>query len=638
MPDIASDLTNILQQAAGLLAQRQTVPAEALLREALTRWPVQPDLLKYLGSAREQAGDPAGAEAFYRHALACDPQQFTVATQIGHMLRNQRRYPEAIASFEAALAVRPDYADAHHGLAVALHHAGQFEAALASFDRALALAPGNAAILNNRGLVLGNLGRHEEALNNFNRAVGLQPNFLAALVNRSVSLHSLGRYDDALKNYDRALALDPFNAVVLLNRGVTLQNLGRHADALVSFQKALEIAPSNAEAWSNQAITLHHLKRHEEALASCDRALALQPDHVQAWNNRGMVLQSLDRLEEALAAFDRAVAVKPDYAEAWNSRGVLLTDLGRPQEALASFERVLALIPGHEGALRNQGLALFEDRRIADGLAAFAQLAARKISTGPQEDEAAPHKLRHDEEQRAYQAEIGIPAGDNCVLRLTASDRLNGPALQPGDPAISEKWNKGKPQIVVIDDFLTEDALTQLRQFCWGSTIWRQTYDDGYLGAMPEQGFAVPLLAQIAEEMPAVYPDIFKSHPLRYLWSFKYDSKLSGTAIHADQAAVNVNFWITPDEANLDPKGGGLVVWDVSAPLDWDFEKFNCDEAAIRDFLKQSGAKPVVIPYRANRAVIFDSDLFHETDKITFKDGYKNRRINVTLLYGRRNA
>jgi hypothetical protein len=44
----------------------------------------------------------------------------------------------------------------------------------------------------------------------------------------------------------------------------------------------------------------------------------------------------------------------------------------------------------------------------------------------------------------------------------------------------------------------------------------------------------------------------------------------------------------------------------------------------------------VTVPYRANRAVIFDSDLFHETDRIAFKDGYLNRRINITLLYGRR--
>jgi hypothetical protein len=29
-------------------------------------------------------------------------------------------------------------------------------------------------------------------------------------------------------------------------------------------------------------------------------------------------------------------------------------------------------------------------------------------------------------------------------------------------------------------------------------------------------------------------------------------------------------------------------------------------------------------------------DLFHETDRFHFKPGYKNRRINITLLFGKR--
>jgi hypothetical protein len=188
----------------------------------------------------------------------------------------------------------------------------------------------------------------------------------------------------------------------------------------------------------------------------------------------------------------------------------------------------------------------------------------------------------------------------------------------------------------VVDDLLTEEALTALRRFCQASTIWQKTYDAGYLGTTPETGFACPLLAQIAEEFPRALPEVFRAHPLKYLWAFKYDSTLSGINIHADFAAVNVNFWITPDEANLDPQSGGLVVWDKAAPLDWDFDKYNTDEGAIRRFLTQAGAKPVTIPHRANRAVIFDSDLFHETDRLSFKEGYQNRRINVTLLYGER--
>ena len=190
---------------------------------------------------------------------------------------------------------------------------------------------------------------------------------------------------------------------------------------------------------------------------------------------------------------------------------------------------------------------------------------------------------------------------------------------------------------MIVDNLLTAEALAALRRFCLGSTIWRTGYDSGYLGAFPEHGFSVPLLAQIAEEFQAVFPDICGGLPLKYFWAFKYDSAMAeGVHIHGDDAAVNINFWITPDEANMDPDSGGLLVWDVAAPLSWDFTKFNNNQPAIREFLDSNGAKSITVPYRANRAAIFDSDLFHKTDAIRFKPGYENRRINVTLLYGER--
>ena len=243
-----------------------------------------------------------------------------------------------------------------------------------------------------------------------------------------------------------------------------------------------------------------------------------------------------------------------------------------------------------------------------------------------------PHKQRHDAEQQAW-------LGDRAAaFHLADGSRIAGPAVNPANRVaeISETWRTARPQIVVIDDLLTAEALQKLRRFCLDSTIWRKIYEGGYLGAFPEHGFAPPLLAQIAEELRALYPAIIGDHPLLHFWAFKYDSSLRGINKHADFAAVNVNFWITPDEANLDPAHGGLVVWDAAAPLDWDFARYNAADDDIRAFLEREKAKAVTVPYRANRAVVFDSDLFHETDTIHFKPGYENRRINVTLLFGRR--
>ena len=58
----------------------------------------------------------------------------------------------------------------------------------------------------------------------------------------------------------------------------------------------------------------------------------------------------------------------------------------------------------------------------------------------------------------------------------------------------------------------------------------------------------------------------------------------------------------------------------------------------IKKELKNSKGNTKVIPYNENRAVVFNSCLFHETDNYSFKEGYENRRINVTLLFGRRES
>lgn len=95
-----------------------------------------------------------------------------------------------------------------------------------------------------------------------------------------------------------------------------------------------------------------------------------------------------------------------------------------------------------------------------------------------------------------------------------------------------------------------------------------------------------------------------------------------------------MNFWITPDECNLDKESGGIVVYDVPAPDSWSFHDYNAESEKMKQFLEAHGSKYVRVPYKENRAVLFDSTYFHATDELKFKDGYENRRINCTLLYG----
>lgn len=136
-------------------------------------------------------------------------------------------------------------------------------------------------------------------------------------------------------------------------------------------------------------------------------------------------------------------------------------------------------------------------------------------------------------------------------------------------------------------------------------------------------------------------------------WAYKYDEEHErGIDPHSDAGQVSVNLWVSEDDSNLDPATGGLLIWPELPPEEWSFGKSNFDTAAIKSHLneakqlerepleldhfydsKDKGKRSVRIPFKENRCLIFRSRLFHQTDNIHFKTGYKNRRINLTFLF-----
>ena len=452
---------------------------------------------------------------------------------------------------------------------------------------------------------------------------------VSVLFDRAGDLHRRDVLEEAERLYRQILTIDPAHIGARYRLGLLRFQQSRPQEAVMNFNRVLAAQPDHRDALYNRATTLAYIGLRAEALASFERLLDLEPNHFEARYNRAIALWHLGRPAEAIADLDRVLAMKRDFAPAWNIRGNALRDLQEPEDALRSYRKALEIDPGYSDAQRNLGSPLFETGRTEEGMMEFRRFAETGAGRAAPDMPIAPHKARHDLEQRDYRGGVED-------FHIEPGPRLAEPAVNPGRADMAAQWRTSSPQIVVIDDLLSPAALEALQRFCLRSTIWRNVFEEGYLGAYPEDGFACPLLTQIAEELPRAYPDIFASHPLQYLWAFKYDNRLQGIKVHADFAAVNVNFWITPDDANLDPESGGLVIWDKCAPPEWDFAAYNGEAAPIRAFLARSNARSVTVPYRANRAVIFDSDLFHETDRMHFKPGYENRRINITLLYGRR--
>ena len=200
---------------------------------------------------------------------------------------------------------------------------------------------------------------------------------------------------------------------------------------------------------------------------------------------------------------------------------------------------------------------------------------------------------------------------------------------------LESKYLNSKPEILVIDNFLSNSALSDLQKFCRNANIFKYPYVGGYVGAFLSRGLSNKFLLQLSEDLRKTYKNIFNELRLTQAWIFKYQSHKEGTNIHADQATVNVNFWITPEEGNLDKNKGGLKIWSELPPKDSDFNSYNSvdNSPKIRKMLNDNNVNSMVIPYKENRAVIFNSQLYHETDDFDFDESYKNRRINITFLY-----
>lgn len=501
-----------------------------------------------------------------------------------------------------------------------------------------------------------------------------------------VNAHRAGRLAEAMRHYRQALDIDPGSPEALHGLGVIATQTGDTALAIRLLERARDADPRQPLIHDNLGNALKAAGRMADAVASYRRHLAGQPDDALALSNLGSALLATGAVDEAVATLRRAVDTRPDLAGLHNNLGSAVHAAGDLEAAISHYRAAIERDPELADGHRNLGKALRDKGDLGAAARAFMHAAdlyrgpAARPGPAPTFALASRAKLRHDAAQLTYLLEAGIldpswrvdrDALKHCAGRIadTVADsqpvpippdfrprlaraynrlvhrepapRQPGPVINPAlDPAaISADYDRNRPGITWFDDFLTADALAALRRFCLRSTVWHSfTYAGGYVGAAMEDGFLPPLLVQIAEDLPKCLPAIFGRHKPTKIWAFSYDSRLTGIDIHADYAAVNVNFWITPDSANEDPAAGGLVLWDKEAPPDWDFRTFNADTAAMQRFLEQSGATSRRIPHRQNRVVIFNSDLFHKTDDIHFKDGFENRRINVTMLYGMRDG
>ena len=520
------------------------------------------------------------------------------------------------------------------------------------------------------------------AENLYEETLKRNPNHVDAHNNLGIIFQALREFHKARSCYEKAIQIRPDAYAAYYNLGLVLKELEEFQKAVDCYQKSIQIQPNHADTHNNLGLVFKELGEHQKAISCFEKAIEIQPNLANAHYNLGLVFKELSESQKAISCFKKTIEIDPNYTGAHNNLGVTFNELGEYKKAINSYQKELKLKPSSINAQANISsiyISQLDDLKKAIR-ASYKALKIHHESSKFINRRISLYHLKHDVQQAEYLSSKkykinGIDKfqkiGNEILYRkdnreddnnfnqkillnhdeintllpfykanhIYQTSKISEGCINPSKnwQEIEEQYFNSSNQIIYIDDFLSNEAIKELREFCLVSKIWNTEYIEKYLGAFSERGFISPIHLQIAIELKQKLPKLFGKHKLGKFWAFKYDSTLGkGIGIHADFALLNLNFWITPDEYNIDKDSGGLKVYDVPAPEDWTFQKYNNNSDEIYKFLNDNNANCTNIPYKFNRAVLFNSDYFHETDKINFKDGYESRRINTTYLFGTR--
>jgi len=584
------------------------------------------------GARGARAGAAGSAEA---RALA----QASDAYRQGHLAQAERLCRQVLEA-------NPRHPGALHLLGTLAQRVGRADAAVDLLGRAAQLDPARLELHLHLGGVLAQLGRLDDAIAAYHRASTHHPRSAELWNALGAAYEAQGAQEAALGCYREAVRHAPREWSAHYNLGNALRALGREDDAVASYRQALALGPERLEVLYNLGRLCLHRGERREAIGLLRRARAVSPESEPVLASLGMALQDEGELEAAASVLREAHRLAPAAQVIGGRLGIALAGLGRAEEAaqamltpVRALRRVGAEAPAELDTFNRFSLAkLRHDIEQLRHLQAGGHLGAETDALVAEYEALLGCVSENGRRDLREVTELPLPRLRTHYNRLVYYDEaacVPGGALNPDldAEAVAARFRAGEG-FACVDELLRPQALARLQAFCRRATVWYQCHYEHELSASMLDGFSCPLLVQIAGEMRRVFASVIGERHLTTCWAYKYYGSASEVQVHADDGEVSVNFWITPDEANLDPAGGGLKIWNKRVPAHYIGRSTDYQLGVMRELLEQDDACCTRIPYRCNRAVVFESMLAHGTDECRFAEGYESRRINITMLFG----
>lgn len=335
------------------LLNGNTETARREAEAALAAAPDQPDVVTIAAEVALRSGDPARAEALLRELIAEYPVNPGLRLSLAQALLVQDRNQDAADTLDDVMRQVSGVPQAHRMRAMAAFRLDDIARADSEISRALSLAPDDRQARMLAGLVKYRQGEMQQAANlleTFGDEPGVPANVRAALAS---ALLQVGRGVEAAETAEPLTSFAEGNAEILNLLGAAALASGQPEVARERLEAALQLAPDNPQ-------TLRNLAEARQRTGDTDGALeAIGKVAAQDWTDMVVVgtyfamLMSEKRVEEAQAVAEKVRAAQPGESTADTMLGLAALAGGDRAAAEESFRAALAQRPGDPDAARN---------------------------------------------------------------------------------------------------------------------------------------------------------------------------------------------------------------------------------------------------------------------------------------------
>jgi tetratricopeptide (TPR) repeat protein len=338
-----------LYALVNVLPTDQGQQALAILREGRAKYPNSVELIILEADFLSQSGDNASSEALLIQANTATPGNPNIVNALAVAQAKQGKTAEAQATFQS---LAGNSETAQRNLAQLYLQTGADQAALDLLSPLIQAQPNDAELKALYGLALQGLGRTDEASVAFDQALAIDPNQpivqgvrtqqntavasaatdeqitggVAVQLNADASA-ALQEGRNALASQDYLTAINAFrraraaqdHGLLAFYEGLALQQNGDPRSAIPNYQRALQDFPNNDIILNNLGYAQALTGRYDLAIPTLNSALAINPNNASIYLNLGLIYYNLNDYTDAVSNWEKALSIDPNLGAQVNT-------------------------------------------------------------------------------------------------------------------------------------------------------------------------------------------------------------------------------------------------------------------------------------------------------------------------------